>query len=348
MRVEERQARPPSPAIGFPARIAMGSMVTKSPANAREKKPRRHRSEDRSRHEIREPMARHRDAEDPRCLQPSGSGPHGGGRSNQPEGGVAGRVGISSSRGAVSDRTHSQGDAADREQSPQDESPVHLRTFTGGIFNCRRGRLTSPRTEHQPAGLGASGRLTMGGGAGRVSDRRTAGPDSTRLPCPCREALRSHQLHRHRTHCARLRSVNWSELVLATPVLYRFIKYQAPNGSWGNVAEGEFNAGDQQIRGTPFGTTGSRDNAGRDFSKAVDGDVSTFFMRTWPINSTTWQPVARKRSGSWANCWRRSAIRGEQRNLERTDLCPARRPGFARAPGEPNRWARGFHAAGSR
>lgn len=76
----------------------------------------------------------------------------------------------------------------------------------------------------------------------------------------------------------------WSELVLAAPVLYRFIKYEAPNGSWGNVAELEFYAGDQQIRGIPFGTTGSRDNAGSDFSKAIDGDVSTFFDGAEPNN----------------------------------------------------------------
>jgi hypothetical protein len=69
----------------------------------------------------------------------------------------------------------------------------------------------------------------------------------------------------------------WSELVLPAPALYRFIKYEAPNGSWGNVAEVESYAGDQLIRGTPFGTTGSRDNAGKDFTKALDGDVTTFF-----------------------------------------------------------------------
>lgn len=63
----------------------------------------------------------------------------------------------------------------------------------------------------------------------------------------------------------------WSELVLAWLALCRFIRYAAPNGSLGNVGEVEFYAGDQQIRGTPLGTSGSRDNAGRDFSKAVYG-----------------------------------------------------------------------------
>ncbi|HYG36372.1 MAG TPA: hypothetical protein VEC99_16380, partial [Clostridia bacterium] len=68
----------------------------------------------------------------------------------------------------------------------------------------------------------------------------------------------------------------WTEIRLSAPVRYRFIKYEAPGGSWGNVAEVEFYAGEQRIQGTPFGTTGSRDNSGRDFQKALDGDVSTF------------------------------------------------------------------------
>ena len=76
----------------------------------------------------------------------------------------------------------------------------------------------------------------------------------------------------------------WTEIRLTGPVRYRFIKYEAPQGSWGNVAEIEFYADNQKITGTPFGTTGSRDNNGRDYSKAVDGDVSTFFDGMEPNN----------------------------------------------------------------
>jgi hypothetical protein len=65
---------------------------------------------------------------------------------------------------------------------------------------------------------------------------------------------------------------------------HRFIKYEAPGGSWGNVAEVEFYAGDQKIQGRPFGTTGSRDNSGRNYLKALDGDTSTFFDGVEPNN----------------------------------------------------------------
>lgn len=76
----------------------------------------------------------------------------------------------------------------------------------------------------------------------------------------------------------------WTELRLAQPVRYRFIKYEAPGGSWGNIAELEFHARDEKISGTPFGTTGSRENSGRDYLKALDGDVSTYFDGAEPNN----------------------------------------------------------------
>ena len=69
----------------------------------------------------------------------------------------------------------------------------------------------------------------------------------------------------------------WTEIKLAKPVRYRFIKYEAPPNSWGNVAEIEFRSGAEKIQGQPFGTTGSRDNGGNDFAKALDGKVETFF-----------------------------------------------------------------------
>ncbi len=74
----------------------------------------------------------------------------------------------------------------------------------------------------------------------------------------------------------------WSEIRLAKPVRCRFVKYEAPLNGWGNVAEIEFWSGDRKIAGAPFGTTGSRDNSGNDFSKAFDGDVATFFDGVGP------------------------------------------------------------------
>ncbi len=74
----------------------------------------------------------------------------------------------------------------------------------------------------------------------------------------------------------------WTELAVKNAVVYRFIKYESPSGGWGNVAEVEFYSGDRRLTGTPFGTIGSRDNKGNDFSKALDGNVETFFDGAGP------------------------------------------------------------------
>ena len=76
----------------------------------------------------------------------------------------------------------------------------------------------------------------------------------------------------------------WTEIQLAKPVRCRFLKYEAPLGSWGNVAEVEFYSQERKIRGEPFGTTGSRDQRGNDFSKALDGNPETFFDGVEPNN----------------------------------------------------------------
>jgi hypothetical protein len=69
----------------------------------------------------------------------------------------------------------------------------------------------------------------------------------------------------------------WTEIQLAKPVRFRYLKYESPMGGWGNVAEVEFYSGQTKIQGTGFGTTGSRGESGNDFSKALDGNVATFF-----------------------------------------------------------------------
>ncbi len=69
----------------------------------------------------------------------------------------------------------------------------------------------------------------------------------------------------------------WTDVALSSPLRFRYVKYESPNGGWGNVAELEFYAGDARVTGAPFGTTGSRDNGGNDFAKALDGDTATFF-----------------------------------------------------------------------
>ena len=76
----------------------------------------------------------------------------------------------------------------------------------------------------------------------------------------------------------------WSEITLAKPVRYRYLKYESPLGGWGNVAEIEFYSGRTKIPGTPFGTTGSRDGGGTEFTKALDGSAETFFDGVEPNN----------------------------------------------------------------
>ncbi len=58
---------------------------------------------------------------------------------------------------------------------------------------------------------------------------------------------------------------------------YRYLRYRAPNGSYGNVAEIEFYRAGVKLTGTGFGTPGSWNNVGNTFAKALDGDVQTYF-----------------------------------------------------------------------
>lgn len=69
----------------------------------------------------------------------------------------------------------------------------------------------------------------------------------------------------------------WTVIRVKKPAAYRFVKYEAPPGSHGAIAEIEFYAGERKLTGSGFGTTGSRNDAGTDWSKALDGDVATFF-----------------------------------------------------------------------
>ena len=81
----------------------------------------------------------------------------------------------------------------------------------------------------------------------------------------------------------------WTELALPENTgVFRFLKYESPNGGWGNVAEIEFYNGARKLTGTAgFGTIGSRENSGNDFSKALDGDTATFFDGVSPNSQYT-------------------------------------------------------------
>lgn len=63
---------------------------------------------------------------------------------------------------------------------------------------------------------------------------------------------------------------------------FRFLRYRAPTDSYGNVAEIEFLSNGVKLVGTGFGTPGSWQNGGSVFSRALDGDVATFFNSSEP------------------------------------------------------------------
>ena len=76
-------------------------------------------------------------------------------------------------------------------------------------------------------------------------------------------------------------SGQWTEIALDNQTVYRWIKYEAPDGSGGAVAEVEFYSGSTKIAGTAFGTNGSvLPDGGSDFAKALDGNPSTYFLST--------------------------------------------------------------------
>lgn len=70
----------------------------------------------------------------------------------------------------------------------------------------------------------------------------------------------------------------WVDVTFTNPTVYRYLKYEAPNGSWGNIAEVEFYNGNTKLSGTQFGTSGANPaNPSATFDKALDGNTATFF-----------------------------------------------------------------------
>lgn len=81
----------------------------------------------------------------------------------------------------------------------------------------------------------------------------------------------------------------YTTAILTTdPRTFRYLRYLAPDGTCGNVAEIEFDSGTGtsavKLTGTPFGTPGSYNNSGNDFTKVFDGNTSTFFDAPSPGN----------------------------------------------------------------
>ena len=50
-----------------------------------------------------------------------------------------------------------------------------------------------------------------------------------------------------------------------------------PSNSFGTITEIEFYAGNRKLTGTPFATTGAKNDPNNDAKRAFDGDVKTFY-----------------------------------------------------------------------
>jgi CubicO group peptidase (beta-lactamase class C family) len=68
----------------------------------------------------------------------------------------------------------------------------------------------------------------------------------------------------------------WNEIGVYSRKPYRWVRYEAPTGSHGNLAEIEFYAGPRRLRGAGFGSPGQRPPGGN-WRMALDGKAETFF-----------------------------------------------------------------------
>jgi len=67
----------------------------------------------------------------------------------------------------------------------------------------------------------------------------------------------------------------WTELTFPVKKYYRWVRYEAPPGSYGNVAEVEFYAGDQKVGFGTFGSLGHRNF--HPYGFAMDGKTESYF-----------------------------------------------------------------------
>lgn len=73
-------------------------------------------------------------------------------------------------------------------------------------------------------------------------------------------------------------SPSWHDIVLKSPVSYRYVRYKSPKNANCNVAEIIFYGdGNNRLTGTNIGTPGSWNNMGATCDKAFDGDGSTYY-----------------------------------------------------------------------
>ncbi len=80
--------------------------------------------------------------------------------------------------------------------------------------------------------------------------------------------------------------MQWNELIVSKPKAYRYVRYEAPRWSYGNVGEIEFYASGNStpLKGTIIGTD-TPDSEKTSREKAFDGNVLTYFNALLPHNA---------------------------------------------------------------
>jgi hypothetical protein len=77
------------------------------------------------------------------------------------------------------------------------------------------------------------------------------------------------------------KAADWTELQFANKTPYRWVRYEAPPGSRGNIAELEFYAGSRKLSGRGFGSPGAQPPGGS-WKTAFDSKIETFFNTAIP------------------------------------------------------------------
>ena len=68
----------------------------------------------------------------------------------------------------------------------------------------------------------------------------------------------------------------WSELTFDGKRPHRWLRYEAPPGSWGHISKLEFYAGQHRLNGPGFGSIGAKTAGGRDWPRVFDGKDTKF------------------------------------------------------------------------
>jgi hypothetical protein len=92
-------------------------------------------------------------------------------------------------------------------------------------------------------------------------------------------------------------SNQWTDLPIPNTKPYRWLRYDAPPGSFGMVGEMEFYAGDRKLAGAPYGSIGQTE-PGHSWPRAMDGNPKTIWESDNPdrqfVALDTWDFAATK------------------------------------------------------